>query len=51
MNADLSILPAPARPLRLAVVGSRSLDGNPDALRVIRDVLDAHGPLQVDVIV
>ncbi len=31
-----------ARPLRLAIVGSRSLDGNPDALRVIRSVLDAY---------
>jgi hypothetical protein len=33
---------APAsRPFRLAIVGSHSLDGHPDALRVIRDVLDA----------
>ena len=30
-----------ARPMRLAIVGSRSLDGNPDALRVIRTLLDA----------
>jgi YspA, cpYpsA-related SLOG family len=30
------------RPMRLAIVGSRSLDGNPDALRVVRTVLDAY---------
>ncbi len=28
--------------MRLAIVGSRSLDGHPDALRVIRSVLDAY---------
>ncbi|TMC10549.1 MAG: hypothetical protein E6J41_08020 [Chloroflexi bacterium] len=28
--------------MRLAIVGSRSLDGHPDALRVIRAVLDAY---------
>ena len=38
----ISITATPARPLRLAIVGSRSLDGNPDALRVIREVLDAY---------
>jgi hypothetical protein len=42
VNADLATLSTPARPLRLAIVGSRSLDGNPDAQRVIRDVLDAY---------
>ncbi len=30
------------RPFRLAIVGSRSLDDHPDALRVIRSVLDAY---------
>jgi hypothetical protein len=30
------------RPFRLAIVGSRSLEGHPDALRVIRSVLDAY---------
>ena len=48
MNASLTILPTPeARPLRLAIVGSRSLDGHPGALRVICAVLDtyqAHHP-------
>ena len=35
--------PTPAaRPFRLAIVGSRSLDGHSDALRVIRSVLDAY---------
>ncbi len=28
--------------MRLAIVGSRSLDGQPDALRVMRSVLDAY---------
>src|SRR5438270_902693 len=28
--------------MKLAIVGSRSLDGNPDALHVIRDVLDTY---------
>ena len=27
---------------RLAIVGSRSLDGHPDVLRLIRDLLDAY---------
>ncbi len=30
------------RQFRLAVVGSRSLEGHPEALRVIRSVLDAN---------
>ena len=30
------------RPFRLASVGGRSLDGHPDALRVIRSVLDDY---------
>ena len=34
--------PQGPRALRLAIVGSRSLDGHPDALRVIRSVLDAY---------
>jgi len=34
--------PDAARPLRLAIVGSRSLDGHPGAQRVICAVLDAY---------
>ncbi len=32
--------PDAVRPMMLAIVGSRSLDGNPDALRAIQGVLD-----------
>jgi YspA, cpYpsA-related SLOG family len=40
-----------ARPLRLAIVGSRSLDGNLDALRVIRHVLDDYQARHADLVV
>jgi len=42
MTPIVSIAGHEHRAWRLAIVGSRSLDGNPDALRVIRSVLDAH---------
>jgi hypothetical protein len=35
-------LTAPGRPYRLAIVGSRSLDGHPVALHAIRVALDAY---------
>ena len=38
----IPVTSTPPRQFRLAIVGSRSLDGNPDALRVIRRVLDAY---------
>ncbi|HXM59173.1 MAG TPA: SLOG family protein [Candidatus Dormibacteraeota bacterium] len=41
-DGRVATLPAPARPLRLAIVGSRSLDGHPGALRVIGAVLDTY---------
>jgi YspA, cpYpsA-related SLOG family len=40
-----------SRPLRLAIVGSRSLDRNPEALRVIRSVLDAYQARHAAVVV
>ena len=41
-DRDSSLWAGTARPMRLAIVGSRSLDGNPEALSVIRTVLDAY---------
>ena len=38
------------RAWRLAIVGSRSLDGHPGALRVIRSVLDAHQARHADLV-
>jgi YspA, cpYpsA-related SLOG family len=41
----------PTRPLRLAIVGSRSLDSYPDAMRLIRAVLAAYQARHAAVVV
>jgi len=51
MTPIVSIAGHEHRAWRLAIVGSRSLDGHPDALRVIRSVLDAHQARHVALVV
>jgi YspA, cpYpsA-related SLOG family len=41
-EATSDLVAGEGRPLRLAIVGSRTLDGHPDAWRTVRAILDAH---------